>query len=339
VRAQEKLETDGSVMDTDKNKNNRTEETGLTTSEFDVSICVAVSMWVSVFRCLCFVVALPKAGKMTARTMSQGVKGGQGARGSNSTFIHICSSMPLIMQGALFVFSMFVFVLGCAESSSAHPTSSSPALRDSGAWGRIGMALGRNTHHALSVQSTGGASLSVLRIRGGQTTSSVFRPVGPRSGPSKALHDRELLKTQKARLQIERPTLINEDLGGGERGRGAERQKPTPMLSLVNPAAKGGEIHGEAKPVENAKKFEAFQGTGHVMLTAEQVCGCVCVCGVWRGGVFVCVRLAAKCWLCWEWLGGMEGREDGEGQVHVCVCVCVCMYVRVRVRASACVVG
>lgn len=108
-----------------------------------------------------------------------------------STHPPINTFVPLIKSTPLFIFSVF-FVMG-TSSSPNHPPSSSSALRASGAWGGRMRMLGEGAQAVLDVQPT--ASLAALRMRGGQPTSAVLRPVGSGSRLSKEImHDRESLR-------------------------------------------------------------------------------------------------------------------------------------------------
>lgn len=121
---------------------------------------------------------------------------------------------------------------------------------------------------AVHVHQSSATAARVLRIRGG--SAAYMRPVSAHKvgQPQSRISDRETLKSHKARLKAERPRLMDEGPSGG----GEPREKPT-MLSLVNPSARNAENHGEVKEVEKAssKSFKAFQGTGNVMLTADQI--------------------------------------------------------------------
>lgn len=81
----------------------------------------------------------------------------------------------------------------------------------------------------------------------------------------------ELLDAHKAALRrvASKPQLVTQ-MSGGPNGRTDYRPK---TLSLVKPQLVGGarKKEGIEKEMEETKKFKAFQGSGHVMLSPEQV--------------------------------------------------------------------
>jgi len=151
-----------------------------------------------------------------------------------------------------------------AATTGSSPSSGPRALRTGGAQTRPLAGALRSPLAA--------AAGAVLRIRGG--SAYVAAPMRATSPPPPGVGTggggaRESLGSQRARLKAPRPKLLSQVQTRPSPGGTAAQEKPV-MLSLVNPL-KDAEDHGEAKEVEDAKKFKAFQGTGNVLLSADQI--------------------------------------------------------------------
>jgi len=117
---------------------------------------------------------------------------------------------------------------------------------------------------ALAVKTSG----EFKALRGGSSATMTFRPELRKTYSSTIQkQDAEDLERHKALLRVpSRPSVL------GQADRVSSSSEKPRRLQLIRPDMESNEnCEGKVREIEDTKKFKAFQGTGHVMLSPEEV--------------------------------------------------------------------